>query len=124
MSKTIKINGKDFTRMFTRYGYVVRYESVQGNNGGLMLDGSTTEDELAVKAIADLPVMPLNEEDVATLLQEIYSEPYVTLYFYDPKLGGYRETLFRRNQSQQKYRGFGSDGKEYWTGPALTLTEK
>lgn len=124
MSKTIKINGADFTRMFTPRGYVVRYESVQGNNGGLMLDGSTTEDELAIKAVVSLPVMPLNEEDVATLLQAIYSEPYVTLHFYDPKLGGYRETLFRRNQAQQKYRGFGSDGKAYWTGPALTLTEK
>lgn len=124
MSKTIKINGKDFTRMFTPRGYVVRYESVQGNNGGLMLDGSTTEDELAIKAVVSLPVMPLNEVDVATLLQAIYSEPYVTLYFYDPLVGGYRETLFRRSQAEQKYRGFGSDGKEYWTGPALTLTEK
>lgn len=124
MSKTIKINGTDFTSMFTRRGYVVRYESVHGNNGGLMLDGSTTEDELAIKAVVALPVMPLSETDVAVLLQAIYSEPYVTLQYFDPKTGAYRTALFRRSQAEQKYRGYGSDGNEYWTGPSLTLTEK
>ena len=51
MSKTIKINDVDFTSMFTPVGYSVGYKSIQGNNGGLMLDGSYTEDEIAQKAV-------------------------------------------------------------------------
>lgn len=124
MSKTIRLNGVDVTKMFTSVGYYVTYRSVQGNNGGVMLDGSTTEDELAVKSDVHLPVMPLNEDDVGTLLSLIYQEPYVTMYYYDPRFKSYRETLFRRNSAEQKYRGFGTDGKEYWTGPELTLLEK
>lgn len=110
--------------MFTKYGYVVKYRSVQGNNGGLMLDGSTTEDELAVKADIRLPVIPLNETDIGILLALIYEKPYVTIYFFDPKEKSYREAEFRRNQMEEKYRGFGSDGKEYWTGSSLTLMER
>lgn len=124
MSKTIKLNGVDFTKMFTSVGYYVTYRSVQGNNGGVMLDGSTMEDELAVKSDVHLPVMPLNEADVGELLSVLYQEPYVTMYYYDPRFKSYRETRFRRNSAEQKYRGFGTDGKEYWTGPELTLLEK
>lgn len=124
MSKIIKINGIDFTNMFTPYGYSVRYESIQGNNGGLMLDGSYTEDEIARKAVITLPVMPLKELDVSELLQAIYSDKYVSLYYFDPFAGSYLDITARRRESEQKYRGFGSDGNEYWTGPSLTLTEK
>lgn len=124
MSKIIKINGIDFTNMFTPYGYSVGYEPIQGNYGGLMLDGSYTEDEIARKAVITLPVMPLKESDVSALLQAIYSDKYVSLYYFDPLSGSYLDITARRNKSEQKYRGFGPDGNEYWTGPSLTLTEK
>lgn len=124
MSKMFKINGTDFTHMFTSRGYMVQYQSVQGNNAGQMLDGSYMEDELAVKAVVKINIMPLSEEDVSTLLKEIYSKAYVTLYYFDPRQGAYLEKVFRRSSTEQKYRGFGSDGKEYWTAAALTLTEK
>lgn len=124
MSKMFKINDTDFTHMFTSRGYMVQYQSVQGNNAGQMLDGSYMEDELAVKAVVKLNVLPLNEDQVSALLQEIYAKPYVTLYYFDPKQGAYLEKVFRRNATEQKYRGFGSDGKEYWTAAVLTLTEK
>ena len=122
--KTIKLNGTDCTYMFTRTGYVVKYRSVQGNNGGMMLDGSYTEDELALKVDINIPIMPLSEEVLGELLSIIYSEPYVDVYFFDPKEKKYRESVFRRNQTEEKYRGFGSDGKEYWTCTSITLMEK
>ena len=122
--KTIILNGKDCTRMFTRTGYVVSYRSVQGNNGGVMLDGSYTDDELALKVDIKLPVMSLSEDDIVTLLSIIYDGEYVSVNFFDPKEKTYRDSVFRRSQMEQKYRGFGSDGREYWTGPSLTLMEK
>ncbi|MBR4855128.1 MAG: hypothetical protein IKU94_00690 [Bacteroidaceae bacterium] len=124
MAKTIKLNNVDFTEMFTKYGYSVSYTSVQGNQGGIMKDGSYMEDELAVKAIVTIPCLPLNEEQLAAVLTAVYSGPYVSLYYYDPRSGGYRDIIARRNKVDQKYKGTGSDGREYWVGTVLTLQEK
>ena len=124
MSKTIKINGVDFTNMFAPIGYRVGYKSIQGNNGGLMLDGSYTDDELAQKAVIYLTCMPLGEDDLSALLASVYGSKYPQVYYFDPKTGGYREIAARRGETEQKYRGTGADGKEYWTGTVLTLTEK
>lgn len=124
MSKTIKINDIDVTSLFTRNGYVVSYKSIKGTNAGTMLDGSYQDDELALKAVIKLPVMPLNGDQVKQLLGLIYSKTYVDLYYFDPVEGDYKTIKAMREASEQKYRGFGSDGKEYWTGGALTLTEK
>ena len=124
MSKTIKINDVDFTSMFTPVGYAVGYKSIQGNNGGLMLDGSYTEDEISQKAVISLPCMPLNSTDLSSLLSNIYGSVYPKVYYFDPKVGDYREIYTRRNETEQQFRGFGTDGKEYWTGTVITLTEK
>lgn len=124
MSKTIKINDVDFTSMFTHVGYAVGYKSIQGNNGGLMLDGSYTEDEIAQKAVILLPCMPLNSSNLSTLLSNIYGSVYPKVYYYDPKDGDYREIYTRRSETEQQFRGVGTDGKEYWTGTVITLTEK
>lgn len=124
MSKTIKINGVDFTNMFAPFGYSVSYQSVDGGLGGLMQDGTYTEDEMAIKAVVNLPCMPLNEQDLALLLSTVYGIKYVQLHYYDPMSGEYRDIEARRSETSQKYRGAGSDGKDYWTGTVLTLTER
>ena len=124
MKKTIKINGVDFTDMFTPCGYTVEYQPVDGGLGGLMQDSTYTEDELGLKAVITLPCMPLSEENLAVLLSEIYSEKYVALYYYDPMLGEYREIEARRGKTSQKFKGIGADGKSYWAGTQLTLTER
>ena len=124
MSKTIKINDVDFTSMFTPVGYAVGYKSIQGNNGGLMLDGSYTDDEIAQKAVISLPCMPLNSSDLSTILSNIYGAEYPKIYYWDPKTEDYRAIYTRRSDTEQKFRGTGTDGKEYWTGVVITLTEK
>lgn len=122
--KRIVINGTDYTDFFTKLGYTVQYESVQGNNAGLMLDGSYTEDELKVRAIVTLPCMPLNEEQLGEILREVYSSSYHRVEFFDPKSNGYKTEEMRRNVSRQKYRGRGADGVEYWTGTVITFTTR
>lgn len=124
MSKTIKINGVDFTSMFTRYGYSVDYKPVYGNAGGLMKDGTYEDDELKINAVVSLPVFPLNENDLSILLNTLYRNKYVDLYYFDIKEKGYRETVFRRGGTKWNYKGHGTDSNEYWTGTALVLEEK
>lgn len=124
MPKEIYLNGKDFTKMFTPCGYSVSYQPVYGKNGGMMLDGSTVDDEIAIKAVLTLPVMPLSEQDLTELLNEIYTKVYVTVTYFDIKENKNREAVFRRGSYAQKYLGYGSDQKEYWSGRAITLTEK
>ncbi len=124
MSKIVKINGVDVTDKVTPSGYKVRYESVQGNNSGRMLDGSYTEDEIAKKAVVTIPFMPLSENDISELLGNIYGEPYTSLYYYDPFKKAYITIASRRNVSEQKYVGTGTNGTEYWVGTVATFTER
>lgn len=124
MAKTLKINGIDFADYFTEVGYSVSYASVQGNNAGLMLDGSYTEDEIAQKAVITFNCMPLNETQISRLLTEIYGASYHTVTYFDPKSGTERTITARRSVSEQKYRGYGADTKEYWTGTVVTMTER
>lgn len=124
MSKSMKFNGVDVTNMLTPAGYEVEYVSVQGDNGGRTKDGSYVEDEIAVKAVIKAPFIPLNESDLSALLSVIYSATYVSLYYFDPKANAYKTITARKSVSSQKYRGKGADGKEYWTGTVVTITEK
>lgn len=124
MAKTIKIDGTDYTDFFTRVGYSVTYQSIQGKNGGLMLDGSYTEDELALKAVVALPCKALNEEKLSALLTKVYSAVYHQIYYFDPKTNSYRTMEARRAVSQQNYRGFSTNGYEFWTDAVVTFTER
>lgn len=89
----------------------------------MTLDGSYIEDEIAQKAVIYLDCMPLNERDLSTLLTNVYGSKYPQVYYFDPKAGAYRDIATRRSETEQKYRGMGTDGKEYWTGTTITLTE-
>ena len=121
--KTIAINGKDYSDIFTREGYIVSYIKRRGQNSGIMLDGSYTDDVLAVKAVVTCYCMPTNESQLQELLTAI-SETYVTLRYYDPKNGEYRTITAMPSDPQQKYKGFGGDMNEYWTGTVITFTER
>lgn len=89
----------------------------------MTLDGSYIEDEIAQKAVIYLDCMPLSEDDLSKLLSSIYGSKYPQVYYFDPKTGAYRDIETRRSETEQKYRGMGADGKEYWTGTTIILTE-
>lgn len=122
--KTIKINGTDYTSYFTRIGYSVAYESVQGNNAGLMLDGSYTEDELKIRTVVTLPCMPLDQEKLSDILQEVYASSYPVVEYFDPMTRSYKTAEMRREVSEQTYKGQGTNGLEYWTGTVIIFTTR
>ncbi len=123
MKKTIKINGIDYTDFFTPVGYSVSYKKIRGNNSGYMMDGSYTDDVRAIKAVITCICMPLDESKLSKLLTSI-AETYVTVYFYDPKVGQYRESKMMPSEPTQKFKGSSADLIDYWTGTVIQLTER
>ena len=121
--KNITINRVDFSAFFCDVGYEVNYVRVQGNNGGLMQDGSTILDTIKHKAIVTLPVYPLTESQLQTLLNAL-SDDYVTLVYFDPKSGAYKTISAITDEPRWLYRGMGADGNSYWTNDTVTLTEQ
>lgn len=120
--KNIIINGVDFTS-YVPEGYTVGYNKVSGENEGRMLNGSYREDVIAVEAVITLPALPLDEEKMNRLLTTLYKNDYASVQYFDPKENNYRSISARYETQQAQHRGTGADGKEYWTGLSLVLTE-
>lgn len=123
MKKVIKINGTDYTDFFTPTGYSVSYKKIRGVNTGYMLDGSYTDDVLAIKAVITCICMPTNEERLSEILTTI-ADTYLDVYFYDPRLKAYRTAQMMPSDPEQKYRGTGADLVDYWTGTVIQFTER
>ena len=124
MAKTLIINGTNVTSLLPPAGYSVGYESVDGGQSGTMQDGTFTEDEIAIKAVITVPVKPLADAQIATLLTNIYRNPYCTVTYFDPRTNTNRQINARRSVSEQKYRGTGANGSDYWTGTVITFIER
>lgn len=124
MQKEIRINDIDCTSLFTRYGYSVGYTKIRGNNGGTMLDGSTTEDVIAIKAVVTLPLMPLTEEQLTGVISNVYSADYVALYFFDPRAGEYRQAEFMYDEITCRHAMENIYNNEMWLAGSLALTER
>lgn len=123
MKKTIKINGVDFSRLFTPYGYTVQYKKVRGPNSGDMLSGEHTDDVRAWKAVVQCVCVPSSEAELARLLT-ICEDTYVSVYYFDIKTNAYRTAIMMPSEPTQKHAGMGANGVNYWSGTAITFTEK
>ena len=123
MRKTFKINGIDFSNLFTPYGYTVQYKKVRGPNSGDMLSGEHTDDVRAWKAVVSCVCMPSSEEKLAKLLS-VCEDTYVTVYYFDIKKNAYRSAVMMPSEPVQKHVGVGANGVSYWSGTAITFTEK
>lgn len=124
MKKEISINGVDCSSLFMRYGYTVNYKKVHGANGGTMLDGSTTEDVIAVKAVISLSFMPQTEEDLSAFMSSLYGSDYATVYYYDPKDGAYRTIEAIYSEMNVKHLMTNIYDNEMWHPGTMTLTER
>lgn len=122
--KTIKINGVDCTALFAPYGYTVSYKKIFGNNGGVMLDGSTVEDVLAIKAVITFPCLPWTESNFNTLLSSIYGSAYASIYYFDPRTNAYRTIDCIYSEISGTHRITNINGQEIWTSGALEFTER
>lgn len=124
MRKSISINDVDCSTIFTRYGYSVSYTKIRGTAGGTMLDGSTTEDVIAIKAVVTLYFMPQTEEELNAFLNLLYKSDYAKVNYFDPKAKDYRtiEAIYSEITSKHILTNVNND--EMWAIEQLTLTER
>jgi len=124
VQKPIYINGTDYTALFPAAGYEVNYIKETGANAGLMINGAYNEDTLALKAVVSSPLMPVDEDQQAAFLQDVMSSDYASVYYFEPSRKNFRTAVMRWELGKTKYRGLGADGKLYWTGMAVTFTDR
>lgn len=124
MKKNISINDVDCSTIFTKYGYSVSYIKIRGDAGGTMLDGSTTEDVIAIKAVVTLSFMPQTEEELNAFLNLLYKSDYAKVNYFDPKAKDYRtiEAIYSEITSKHILTNVNND--EMWAIEQLTLTER
>ena len=123
MQRTVLINGLDFTDCFDPR-YSVTYPKVQGQNAGLMLNGTYTDDIIAQRGRFSMPTGPVPEARLQQLLQVLTSDDYVTVYIYDPRDGTFRTGVMRVEIDEMEHLGTGSAGREYWNGPTVTFEDR
>lgn len=124
MQKEIHINDTDYTSLVTRYGYSVSYTKIDGGQGGVMLDGSTTVDVLAIKAVITVPLMPLFGSQLNQIIADVLSVDYPTLYYFDPRLNDYRQVETIMSEPQMQHVGMNAFENEIWLAGTLTFTER
>lgn len=124
MQKDIHINRHDYTSLVTRYGYSVSYTKIDGGQGGTMLDGSTTVDVLAIKAVITVPLMPLFESQLNEIVADALSKDYPVLYYYDPRTANYREIETIMDEPSMQHVGYSVAEQEVWLAGTLTFTER
>lgn len=122
--KTLMINGTDYSAFFSSEGYKVQYTEVKGKNEGLLLNGSYEKDVIAVKAVVTVPLVPMTEEQVSNLLQNVFSATYASVYYFDLRMNAYRSAVMMYETGEIQYCGRGANNNEYWKGPALVFTDK
>lgn len=124
MQKEIRINNHDYTSLVTRYGYSVNYTKIDGGQGGTMLDGSTTVDVLAIKAVITVPLMPLFEGELFGIISDVLSTDYPTLYYFDPRTNSYRTIQTIMGEPEMRHVGQSITEAEIWLAGTLTFTER
>ena len=121
MNKEIKVNNIDCSLIFTRYGYSVTYKKIMGDASGDMLDGSTTEDVIAIRPVVTFGFMPVDEDKLSAFIASLYKNDYAQLYYFDLRERAYKtiETIY--SDVQAGHRLTGTDGKDYWFASTITF---
>lgn len=119
----IEIAGIDFTNEAQRYGMSVQYTKREGNNGGIMMDGSLTVDILAWKAVITLPFNPMPADKQSQLMKAV-ANSYVMVKYFDPMENKYATKEFNADFGTTHVTLFASDGARWFEGLTIVLTER
>lgn len=122
--KELIINGIDCSELATEYGLEISYKKIHGKAGGTMLDGSTTEDVLAIKAVISFDFIPQSEDVLSDFVKKLYSKKYATVRYFDLQEKGYREIEAIYGEITAKYIFKNIHGLSVWKVNTLKLTER
>lgn len=124
--KIIHINGVNCSHLFKEQGYSVGEKKILGPFSGTMLDGTQTEDLIALKDVLELPLEPLSEEEICslmTLIREGSKFPYVEIYYFSTNYGAYRTAVFIRGEITNSQYFISNSNTAYYMENKLSFTE-
>ena len=123
MKPLFKLNGIDFSDCLKKYDYSLAYEKREGNNGGMMKDGSMTVDVLAWKAVLKIKTDGLKAERMQELLSHLIAD-YVTVTFFDSRTNAERTGEFIPSVVDVPISHFKDGVVKWYNSTQITLTER
>lgn len=123
MRLPLTIEGIDCSNYANINNYNIGYKAIQGNNGGIMLDGSTTVDVLAYKCVITLDLNSMTGIQLSTILTAIL-KPYVTVTYFDTLTNANRTAVFMPEIGSSRFAFFTDGSKRFDSGTTLVLTER
>ena len=121
--KDLIVNNENLSALYPDGSYRVDFESIDGTQGGVMLSGGETVDELKLREIVTFPLFPLTDLQVQNVLALVMVKPVHTVHYFSPWKGE-RTIEMIRTVRTARYRGKGLNGETYWTGLELSFREK
>lgn len=118
----LSIDGIDITPYIAERGLKWSKTAVEGQNGGAMLDGSTTRDLIAQKVTLEIEFIAMESTRLQQLLS-LFQREYFTVRYSDP-LSGVRsmQASTQRTPASIVIRRVG--GTTYWDGVSVTIQER
>lgn len=125
MALPLTINGIDFKDWVDEYeGYTMGYTDREGTNAKTMLDGTKIVDRLARKNTLSVPMIPLSESQLKTLVTAI-AKDYVPVTYFDLNLADVKTGTFIPDPiSSATYVIDSASGEHWFKGIRITLMEK
>ena len=117
------LNNIDFSDIIKETEFSVVYQKREGNNGGMMKDGSMTVDIIAWKAVISVTTKGMSSVRMMALLNELITD-YVEVTFIDTRTNLERTALFIPDIVETPI-GYFNDGEiGFYNSTTVTLTEK
>lgn len=117
---TLIINAVDFTAYAHKRGYSIEYESREGQNGGVLQDGTLVVDLLARKPVITWALNDLTSDKLAQLLT-ICEDRYVSVTYFDTRKNADATAVFHPNVSPQVFALTTPQGVKWFKELVLTL---
>lgn len=125
MALPLIVNGLNITDWVDEnQGYAMGYVDREGSNSKTMLDGSSLVDRLARKFTITVKLVPLDEDQLKSLVTAITPDYIPVSYFNLRTASEETATYITEPISSAKYVIDDSTGKHWFKGISLRLTEK
>ena len=123
LSKTFKMNSKDFTQYAHRYGLSVTYNPVAGLSSAYTMDGTLHDDVLTNKGTYTIKLNP-TAPDVSKEILSAYRDTSIYLTVYDIATDTNRTILTKPGSAKVDVALVKQGNVEYWQLSDLIFIEK
>lgn len=105
-------------------GYSIRHIPRTSGEAFTSTTGEDYDNKVGYKAALSLMFYAMEEARISELLSTLVREKYVTLTYDDPMLGNGRTVEAKLSEISTAIVLHNVNGTDYWSGLAITLTER